>query len=71
MEIRNLRVLVLAYYFFSLKSDDHNREINHEVYGKQRMARLNFLFAKTRRNLIYLSSFLVRYLDISSNFSIE
>ena len=31
--------------------------------------KIKFLFAKTRRNLIYLSSILVCYLDVSNNFS--
>ena len=49
----------------------NNREIKHDVHAKRETARWNFLFAKTRRNLIYSSSFIVCYLDISSNFSKE
>ena len=33
--------------------------------------KMKFPFAKTRRNFIYLSSFVVCYPDISSNFSKE
>ena len=39
--------------------------------AKRQTARSNFLFAKTLRNLIYLSSFGVCYLDVSSNFAKE
>lgn len=47
------------------------REIKHGVYDKRQKARWNFLFAKTRRKLIYFSSFLFRYVDITRNFSKE
>ena len=46
---------------------EHTREIKHDVYGKRQDE--IFLFVRTRRNLIYLSSFLVCYQDVSSNFS--
>ena len=61
---------------YKLKNDQFWRIIQWSIlaYILKRLrqtARWNCLFAKTRRNLIYLSSVLVCYLDIWSNFSKE